>query len=109
MKAVRTRIHETEVLIEATDEKIEILGEIGSGRATKPTGVTDELLGAYESAKTLIGDIASDMGKRIRELADDTRPSKTALEFSLGFSAEAGVWVVTGKANVGMKVTMTWE
>lgn len=109
METVRTSIGDTEVLIAAIDENVEILGAPPGGRATRTTGITDDLRHAYEKAKTVIAEIASDIGKQMHDVAATSRPAELELEFDLGFSAQAGAWVITGKGECALKVTMTWK
>jgi hypothetical protein len=109
MRTVRTTIGNTEVLIEAIDENVEVLGPPAGGRATRPTSITDDLQKAYGKAKAIIAEIAEDISKEIHEVSSASRPAELALEFDLGFSAQAGAWVITGKGECALKVTMTWK
>lgn len=109
MQAVRTSIGDTEVLIEAIDENVEVLGAPAGGRATRTTGITDDLRQAYAKAKTVIAEIADDISKEMQDVSAASRPAELALEFDLGFSVQAGAWVITGKGECALKVTMTWK
>lgn len=110
MRAVSTTIGDTEVLIEALEDELEILGAVRGGRATQTTGVVeDELRHAYEKAKSTIKEMAQDIGQELRQLTTTARPKQVELEFNMGFSASAGVWVVSGKGDCGLKVKMTWQ
>jgi hypothetical protein len=109
MKAVLAAIGGAEVLIEVLDDEVEVLGAVRPGRATQTTGVTEDLRQAYAKAKLAISEMAKDMGQELRQLAAATRPKQVELEFNMGFSATAGVWVVSGKGDCGLKVKMTWQ
>jgi hypothetical protein len=109
MKAVQTKIGSAAVLIEMTDEPLEIYGQTQEGRKTQTTGVADQLKDSYDKAKTVIKEIAEDIGQQLTILSAGSRPKQVDVEFGLSLSASAGVWVVTGKGECALKVKMSWE
>ena len=62
MRAIRTNIGNAEVLIETMQENIEILNKTETGRATRTTSISEDMVKAYEGAKTVIKEIATDIG-----------------------------------------------
>jgi hypothetical protein len=110
MKVIKEKIGDTQVIIQANDEKIEVIGgKRQTGDRTQPSGITEDLEDAYAKAKTLISTIAMDMGQHLKELGEQTRPKEVEVEFGLGFSAQAKVWMIGGEAEAAMKVTLKWE
>ncbi|HLX84393.1 MAG TPA: CU044_2847 family protein [Terriglobales bacterium] len=109
MKTVSTRIESIPLLIEAISENVEIIGTEQSGRRTKTTSIEDQVARAYADAKETIAAIAKDIGTQLNDLTEGSRPGQVELEFSMGFSASAGVWVLTAKGESTFKVKMTWE
>ena len=109
MQTVRTSIGDAEVLIETLDNEVEVLGAPGGARATQTTGITDDLRKAYGQAKSVIREIAQDVGQEVHQLTAVTRPNELQLEFDLGFSAQVGAWIITSGGNCALKVTMTWK
>jgi hypothetical protein len=109
MQTVRASIGDAEVLIEAIDSDVEILGAPAGTRATQATGMADDLRRSYAQAKSVIREIADDIGNELHQLAASSRPSGLQIEFDLGFSAQVGAWVITGKGDCSLKVAMTWN
>lgn len=109
MQTVSTSIGGTEVLIEALGDDVEILGAPRPARATQTTGITDDMRQAYAKAKAVIAEIANDVGEDMHRVAAACRPAQLVLEFDLAFSAKAGTWIITGKGECALKVTMTWD
>ena len=116
MKAIPETIGNMQVLIQATDDKIEILssektkGFQDTGKGFKNTGVKEDIQGAYSKAKELITYIAEDLGKDLDKIREKSQVKQMEVEFSIGFSAEAKPWVIFGaKADSGLKVKLTWQ
>jgi len=109
MKAIVAHVKGRDILFEAIEEPVEIIGSKARGRQTQSTGITEDVSDAYDRAKRIIYDIAEDIGQQLVETADSIKPKKLEIEFSMGFSAEGGIWIISGKANAGLKVKMVWE
>jgi len=110
MKAIKETIGNTTILIQAIEEDLDIIGETASGRATELTGVEDQLKEAYSKTKLVINAIAEDIGAHLKKIRSSVRPDEVEMEFSIGISAQAGpIWILSGKGETGLKVTMTWE
>jgi len=62
MRAIRTRVGKSEVLIGTIDEDLEIMGEDRATRKTQTTGLTEAIEDAYGKAKSAIKAIARDIG-----------------------------------------------
>ncbi len=98
------------IFLESIDEKIEIVGEIEKGRATKLTGVDDKLKETYRKIKTTIKTIAEDIGADLKNINEDNRPKEVEMEFNIGVSSQIGpILVVIGKGDCSFKVKMKWE
>lgn len=109
MKAVKETIGNVTILIQMVDEDLEIVGESQSGYATRPTGIADEIKDAYAKAKLVIRNIAEDIGAELKSLHANARPKEVEMEFNMGLSAQAGVWILSGTGDYALKVKMTWE
>jgi hypothetical protein len=109
MKTVSEQIENTKILIETMDESVEVVGTDQHGRATVTTSMNERIAKAYEEAKDTIAAIALDMGKEFDSLKGQTRPKQLELEFAMGFSASAGVWVITAKGDAALKVKLIWQ
>lgn len=110
MKAVQETIGNTQVLIQAMDNRIEVLNSKDDGPALVNHGIKDDIKDVYRKAKAAIKDIAEDLGQEFDSIRETTHAQQMEIEFSMGFSAEAKAWVVFGaKADSGLKVTLTWQ
>jgi|SRR5580704_11642607 hypothetical protein len=109
MQAVRTSIGGTEVLIESMDNEVEVLGGPPGERATQTTSLADDLRRSYAQAKAVIREIAADVGDEVHKVTAAARPAEVQLEFDLGFSAQLGAWIIAGKGDCALRVTMTWK
>jgi hypothetical protein len=109
MKTVSTNIVSTPVLIEVITDNVEVIGPGNPGRRTRTTSIEDQIADAYADAKETIAAIAKDIGTQLDSLTEGSRPKQVELEFSMGFSINAGVWVLTAKGESTFKVKMTWD
>lgn len=110
MKVVTDTIGNTMVLMQVMDDVIEMVGETGQGRATEPTGVDDRLKDAYSKVKTLITDIAEDIGMQFADIQSAARPKQIEMEMNIGISAQFGpVCLLSAKGDYAIKVKMIWE
>lgn len=108
MKVTQATIGRTTLLIETMRGEVDVL-DSKRGRKTKTTGVKEDLVDAYEAVKDVISSIATDLGTQVDKMAQSIAPSSFEMEFALGYSAEAGLWVVTGRGEASLKVKFTWS
>jgi hypothetical protein len=108
MKTIKDTVGGAAILIQALDDDLEVVNDT-SGPALFETGIEDRLKDAYARAKSVIREIAEDMGAELGDWRSPNRPKQVEVAFNLGFSAEAGVWIVTGKGECALNVKMTWE
>ena len=110
MKVIKENIGGVSVLIETIDEELLVVGEKQGVRATQQTGLSDDVKAAYTKAKSIIKNIAEDIGKELESIQEMARPKQVEMEFNIGISAQAGpVWILTSKGDYGLKVKMTWD
>ncbi|RME40981.1 MAG: hypothetical protein D6796_16445 [Caldilineae bacterium] len=110
MKVLKETLGNTTLFIETLDDTLEIVGEKETGRATQLTGISHPVQAAYQGLKTTIHAIAEDIGSQLAAIRADARPKSVQMEFNLALSAQAGpIWLVSGRGDYGLKVTMTWE
>jgi hypothetical protein len=110
MKTVTDKIGDTMVLIQVMEEPVEIVGEAEQGRATELTGIDDRLKDAYSKVKTLITDIADDIGTELKTINSAARPKQIEMEMNIGISAQFGpVCLLSAKGDYAIKVKMIWE
>jgi hypothetical protein len=109
MKAVKETIGNTSVLIQTMDEELEVIGAPQEGPDIVDTGIEEEIKEAYAKAKAVIKGIAEDIGTELNTLQAEARPKQMEIEFNLGLSAQARVWIVGAKTEYALKVKMTWE
>ena len=89
---------------------MEIIGENRGGRATQPTGIGDDIQATYKKVKSMIKNVAEDIGDELASIQATARPKQVEMEFNVGISAQAGpVWVLSGTGEYGLKIKMTWE
>ena len=108
MQAITTMAGDMEVLLEVVDDHIEIEGDGRTGRQTRTTGIEDRVLDAMAMAKKVVKNIASEFGEGLLDLDLAIRPKLLEMEFNMGFSLEAGKWLVCGKSDFGIKVKLSW-
>ncbi|CAK8716679.1 hypothetical protein GCAAIG_06085 [Candidatus Electronema halotolerans] len=110
MKAIQETIGNTQVLIQAMDNEVEVLNSENDGPALVNTGIEDDIKDVYRKAKAAIKNIAEDLGQEFDSIRKTAHAQQMEVEFSMGFSAEAKAWVVFGaKADSGLKVKLTWQ
>ena len=111
MKAIPETIGNTKVLIQAMDDDPVIIHPDGDETASsfENSGVTEDLKNAYDKAKTVIKDIAVDLGQELNNIREDAHVKQMEVEFSLGLSAEAKAWVIGAKADSALKVKLIWQ
>ncbi|WP_339138418.1 MAG: CU044_2847 family protein [Candidatus Electrothrix sp. GW3-4] len=102
MKVIRERIGETDVLIQAMDDRLEGLN------VPVDTGIEDDIQDAYAKAKTVIKNMAKDLGNDLNKFREESGVKQMEVEFSLGFSAQTKVWVIGVKADSVLKVKLIW-
>lgn len=110
MKVIKEKIGKAEVYIQTLDEKLDIVGTAGTGRATTTTSLEADVRAAYTKIRSVVRDIAADFGAELNTIGGQISPKEVAMEFSLGLSAEGKiVWLVSGKGEFGFKVNITWD
>lgn len=109
MEAIRQTVGNIDVLIETLESDLDVVADNRPVRRTVETGIEDQLEEAYAQAKTLMANIATDIGTEIEQLTDTARPNKLEMEFSMALSAKYGVWILSGQGEAIFKVKMTWE
>ena len=109
MKTVKETIGNTSVLIQTMDEELEVINADQEGPDIVDTGIEEEMKEAYAKAKSVIKGLAEDMGNELGNIQRDARPKQMEIEFNLGLSAQAGVWILGAKTDYALKVKMTWE
>lgn len=110
MKAIKETIGNTTIIIQTLEDDLEIIGGDHIGRDTQLTSTEDQLKDAYGKVKAMINVIAEDMGTQLRDIQSRVGPKEVEVEFNIGISAQAGpIWILGGKGEAGLKVTMTWE
>lgn len=107
MKLFQETIGDSTVMIQTMNCDVEVLNEIQNGPKIVDTGIEDEIKKSYQNLKTVIKDIAEDVGSELRRMQKNTCPKEIDIEFSLGLST-GGVWVIA-KGDCVLKVKMTWE
>jgi len=116
MKTIKTKIANTEVLIEVTDNTTENtnIDPLGNTRRTsgslgddvkKVTGRIVE--NTLESAADLIFAFA-DVCKQKSEKHGNS-PNEMEMEYSLSLDLKTNLWVFTGGSNSTLKVRMKWK
>lgn len=110
MKVIQEKIGNAEVYIQTLDERIDIVGNSGTERATQATSLEDDIRAAYTKIRLVVRDIAADFGAELKTIGGQVNPKEVPMEFSLGLSAEGKiVWLVSGKGEFGFKVNITWD
>lgn len=110
MKAIQEKIGDVQILIQAIDEEIEVLGEAQNKRDTRTTGTGDKLKKTYDKLQSVLKTLAEEVGSHLKNIESSSRPKQVEAEFKLGLSAQFGpVWLLSGKGDYSIKVKMTWE
>lgn len=78
---------------------LDIVNEEMVGPQLVDTGIEKGIKQAYSAAKTVIKEIAADIGAELDTLPDKARPSKVEMEFNMGLSAGANIWILSSKGN----------
>jgi hypothetical protein len=110
MKVIKEQIGTAEVFIQTLDEKLDIVGTTGTGRATTVTSLEADVRAAYSKIRSVVRDISADFGAELKNIGGHVAPQEVEMEFSLGLSAEGKIiWLVSGKGEFGFKVNITWN
>jgi hypothetical protein len=106
MLVARASVGAQAILIETIADNVEVVGGTGR-RQTEPTAIEDTLGEPYQRAREVITAIAANFSTIVKEMMASGQ--KIELEFSMGLSASAGLWVISGKGDAAIKVKMIWE
>ena len=103
MKVIQEHIGDADVLIQAMDEKLDGVESLVD------TGIEEDIQDAYVKAKTIIKNVAKDLGNDLNDFREESNVKQMEVEFSLGFSAQTNVWVIGAKTDSALKVKLTWS
>ncbi len=109
MKVVKDKIGNADILIQTLETELDIVNAEPDGPQLVDTGLEEDIKDAYGAAKTVIKEIAADIGADLNTLPAEARPKDVEMEFHLGFSAGANIWVLSGQGEYAFKVKMTWQ
>lgn len=109
MKVVQEKIGNSTVCIQVIDDSLEILGNLKEEPNIVDTGIEEDAKDVYKKAKNIIQSIAEDIGTKMDDIKEKARPKQTEIEFKMGFSAQAGVWILGVKNDYTLKVKMVWQ
>lgn len=110
MKTIRETIGNASILIQMIEDyELEVVNETQEGPNIIDTGVEEEVKEAYSKAKAIIKGFAEDIGTELETVRTNARPKQMEIEFNMGLSAQAGVWILGVKNDYVLKVKMTWE
>ena len=110
MRTVKETLGNTVVLIQTEDDDIEIVNISAENRPNIiETGRGDEIKNVYSGAKSIIKYIAEDIGNELNNLQTEIPPKQVDIEFNMGFTAQAGIWILGAKNDFALKVKITWD
>lgn len=110
MKTVPLRIAHKLVLLETIVENVgETAHQQESLRTTIQTGIERKVHDAYMEAKEIISTLATDFSAEFEKLQPNSSPESVEMQVCLGFSAKAGVWVITAGSEATLKMTFKWQ
>ena len=108
MKVIQERIGDSDVLIQAMDNELEVINAENDGPALVPTGIKEDIQDAYAKARDVIKNVAKDFSNDLNDFREESGVKQMEVEFSLGFSAQKNIWVVGAKVDSALKVKLTW-
>lgn len=109
MKVIKDNIGGVSVLINAIDDPVRNISGVEPDIVETQNRKIED---AYNTAKTIIKNFAKDMGQEFNTLKmekDSIPPQQMEVEFNLGFSAQAGIWILGIQNDYALKVKMIWE
>lgn len=110
MKVIAEDIGNVKILIQVMDEVPELEGQEQGERSTDLTGISDQIEVTYSKVKSLIRNIAEDIGSEMKNINSDALPSRVEVEFNIGMSAQAGpIWILSSKGEYLLKAKMIWD
>ena len=109
MNVIKQKVGNTTIFIQTINDPLIIQEQGKEGRATQATGIGKEVKDAYLALKTFLNDTATDIGAVLNKIDSSVHPKSVELEFNVGFSLEGDIVCLSGGADLGMKVTMTWD
>ncbi len=121
VKAIETKIGQTEVFLVTCGENIEILQkeDFASSKEKEikspymPTSAGEKVkkvMGdAYAAMKEVLKNISEDIGEHLNSIDLPKRPKQVEMEFSIAVSGEGKLIIINGEAEAGVKVKLTWE
>jgi hypothetical protein len=108
LKVIEENLGNTTIVIQTVDEPLEVFED--GGRATHLTGIRSSIENGYTKIKSLIKEIATDIGDELHTIESSSRPKQVEMEFQIALSAQIGpVLILSGKGDCAMKVKMTWD
>lgn len=119
MKVIKDKIGDTSVLIQTIQEPVEVLPNTTQKEepSIENTAITENKINeAYKSVKSVITEIATDLGEEFSSIKNPQRPSQVEMEFSIGISGEVKAGIekiivlgVSTKNDYAFRVKLTWD
>lgn len=109
MKVIKETIGNVNILIQTMDNDLEVINETQEGPAIIDTSIEDKLQEIYTKAKLVIRNMAEGIGSELVKIAPLPRPKQVELEFTMGISAQAGIWILSSGGEHTLAVKMIWE
>ncbi len=109
MKTVQETIGNTSILIQMFDDDVDVIGAGEKGPDIVETGIEETLKDSYTKAKAVIRGIAEDMTTELGNIRTNAHPKQIEIEFTIGLSAQLGIWVLGAKNDYALKVKMSWD
>jgi len=103
MLAIKETFDSVQVLVLSFSDPIELIDETPESLETTGTKSSADTL------RTVLRSIAEGFSKDISYLKEALGPNKLEIEFGLGFSESARMWVLGVKGEQKLSVKMTWE
>lgn len=106
MSVIRTKVGNTEVLIETVGTKSQGLFPGMEDTANSDT-IGGKVLNAFESAKEVISGIVQEFSAAVA--CEVNPPTETKIGFSMSLSTEGNIWLIKSGSNMTLNVELTWK
>lgn len=110
MKVIEEKIGDVTVFIQTIEENsFEIMNETSEKPNLMDTGIEEELKGAYTKLKSTIRNLVEDIANEFNDNSSNNFPDKMEIEFNMGLSTQAGIWIIGVQNDYALKVKMIWN
>ncbi len=108
MKVIKETINNEDFFIQVTSNQVDIIND-NTGPSIVDTSIEEQAKKIYSKTKSLIKEIAMDIGEELRSIPDSNKPKQVEMEFNVAISADINAPILfSSSGECGFTITITW-